>query len=218
MLLSCRVPQMLKVLILIPLPLLFAALSYPQQARKPPLVISNQSQQGAIVSFDLTNTSAKPVRADVITCAMKPANGQRGVVKVQQTAIYGLGADVLVPPAFHAGLTHHEQFRAATPNASGPCKLSVDYVLFTDGSSWGPDAQKSSQAIRAVLSGYNAAIMNLQTRLTQGGEESALQYIRGFQPGPDSGYNTALTRLQSKLKQSGADPVLRYIREFKPIR
>jgi hypothetical protein len=197
------------------LALLLVPASRAQQPAKSPLVISNVSQQGATVSFDLTNVSAKPIRADVIACAMKDPNGQPGAVTVQQTAIYGLGAEVLVPPAFDAGLTHHEQFNAAR-NARGHCALSVDYVLFTDGSGWGSDTGKS-QSIRAVISGYNTAVMNLQNKLKQRGANAVLEYIREFQPGANSGYNTALVRLRSRLKQGGTDSVLEYIREFKPI-
>jgi hypothetical protein len=156
-----------------------------QQSAKPPLVISNVSQQGATVSFDLANVSQKAIRADVIACTVQGGGEQGSAVTVQQTAIYGLGPDVFAAPGFDAGLTHHEQFGNIPRNATGhfnACTLSVDYVLFTNGKSWGPDTRKASLDIRGVISGYNEAIMGLQRKLNGGGADAVLQYIRQFKP------------------------------------
>jgi hypothetical protein len=152
---------------------------------KPPLVISNVSQQGSVMTFDLTNVSQKGIRADVIACTLSGANGQRQTVTLQQTAIYGLGPDVLAPLPFDAGVTHQEHFGGLPRNPNGqtePCALSVDYVLFTDGSAWGPDTRNASLDIRGVISGYDQAIMGLQRKLNQGGTDAVLQYIRQFKP------------------------------------
>jgi hypothetical protein len=156
-----------------------------QQSAKPPLVISNVSQQGATVSFDLTNASRKPIRADVIACTLRGETPHSAVLTVQQTSIYGLGPDLLVAPAFDVGLTHHEQFGGIPGSRSGKahsCSLSVDYVLFTDGTEWGPDTRNSSRAIRGVIAGYNRAVLGLQRKLQQNGADAVLQYIREFKP------------------------------------
>lgn len=207
----------LKPVVLLAFALFLGPVSVAQPPTKAPLVISNVSQQGATVSFDLTNTSPKPIRADVIACTLKGPNGQAGAVIIHQTAVYGLGADVLVPPAFDPGLTHHEQFTAAPRNATGRCALSVGYVLFADGSSWGSDTERSARAVRSIISGYNSAVTSLQKKLKESGADAVVEYIRDFQPGSTSGYNQAVIQLERKLKQSGAAPVLEYIRDFKPI-
>jgi hypothetical protein len=168
---------------------LLALISLPvcgaQQPGKPPLVISNVSQQGGTVSFDLTNTSQKPIRADVIACTVRGANPRSAALTVQQTSIYGLGPDLLVAPAFDAGLTHHEQFGSIPRSPGGrfdSCSLSADYVLFTDGTGWGPDTRNSSRAIRGAIAGYNRAVLGLQRKLQQSGSDAVLQYIREFKP------------------------------------
>jgi hypothetical protein len=163
--------------------ILLARSAFP--APKPPLAISNVSHQGTTVSFDLTNASPKPIRADVIACTLRGATPHSPVLTVQQTSIYGLGPDLLLVPAFDAGLTHHEQFGHIPRSPSGEarsCSLSVDYVLFTDGSGWGPDTQNSSRAIRGVIAGYNRAVLGLQGKLRQSGSNAVLQYIREFKP------------------------------------
>ncbi|HTV55028.1 MAG TPA: hypothetical protein VMI06_08930 [Terriglobia bacterium] len=156
-----------------------------QQPAKPPLVIASVSYQGGAVSFDLTNASQKPIRADVIACTLQAAKLHLAVLTVQQTSIYGLGPDLLVVPAFDPGLTHHEQFKGIPGSPIGQvrsCSLSVDYVLFTDGTGWGPDTRNSSRAIRGVIAGYNRAVLGLQRKLQQSGADAVLQYIREFKP------------------------------------
>ena len=150
-----------------------------------PLALSNVSQQGSTVSFDLTNISQKPIRADVIACAVRGTNRQPGAVTLQQTAVYGLGPDILAPLAFDAGVTHQEHLGGIPPTPRGQvdsCVLSIDYVLFTDGSAWGPDTRKASLDIRGVISGYNRAVMGLQRKLKAAGTDAVVQYIRQFKP------------------------------------
>jgi hypothetical protein len=172
-------------LTLLALMLLPVPLSCAQNPAKPPLVISSISQQAGTVSFDLTNASQKPIRADVIACTLGAGKPHAAVLTLQQTSIYGLGPDLLVAPGFDAGLTHHEQFGGIPRSAGGQirsCSLSVDYVLFKDGTGWGPDARNSSRAIRGVIAGYNRAILGLQRKLQQSGADAVLQYVREFEP------------------------------------
>lgn len=149
----------------------------------PPLKISNVSQKGPIISFDLTNVSRKTVRADAVACELRGANGQN-LGEMQQTAVYGLGPEMLAMP-FGGRMAHQEHFAEIPEGQNGhfdSCVLSVDYVLFTDGSAWGPDTRKASSDIRGIISGYDQALLELQKKLNANGADAVLQYIREFKP------------------------------------
>lgn len=149
----------------------------------PPLKISNVSQKGPVIAFDLTNVSRKTVRADAVACKLRGANGQTSG-DMQQTAVYGLGPEMLAMP-FRSGMAHQERFSGIPKDGNGQfdsCALSIDYVLFTDGSAWGPDRRKASVEIHGIISGYDQALIDLQQKLRTNGANVVLQYIRQFKP------------------------------------
>jgi hypothetical protein len=172
-----------RTLVLLAVTLLPPTLSGAQSPARPPLVVSRVTQKGSEVSFDLTNVSQKAVRADAITCELRGTHGQ-SLGELQQTAVYGLAPEIFAS-AFDAGLTHQERFGGIPANRNGQadsCALSVDYVLFTDGSTWGLDKRKASIKIRGIIAGYDQAVLQLQAQLNRTGADAVLQYIRQFKP------------------------------------
>jgi hypothetical protein len=48
-------------------------------------------------------------------------------------------------------------------------RISVDYVLFKDGSTWGPDAMKTSLKIAGILKGWQLSNSHLKEVMQTGG-------------------------------------------------
>lgn len=112
-----------------------------------PLLIRNVSAKGSMVQFDVSNVSAKDVRAYVVACRLTGTDGKAGGGVMSLTAVAGLTPLPSVPRSIVAGATFHGYIGGVPRNSRGvygSCRPTVDYVLFTDGSSWGPDTLKDS--------------------------------------------------------------------------
>jgi hypothetical protein len=158
-----------------------------QSSSSPPLVISNVVTSGAGtdagMSFDLTNASGKAIRAYIIAIDYFHATGAPGG-RGSFTGIRGM----LPPPqpdSFQAGEVIHQAIRSIPVESDGTpvkFKLSVDYVLFTDGSSWGPDTLKESREVLGFLSGHDQALFVLRDMVDQKGPEAVADYLKNFTP------------------------------------
>jgi len=56
--------------------------------------------------------------------------------------------------------------------------LSIDFILFEDGSKWGPDTQKGSLKIEGVMQGWASAFTYLDRLLKESGSEKVINTIR----------------------------------------
>jgi hypothetical protein len=158
-----------------------------QSSSSPPLVISNVVTSGAgtdmRITYDLANTSGKAIRAYVIAIDYTHATGAPGG-RFSLTGIRGM----LAPPqpdSLQAGEVVHQTVRHIPLESDGTplgFKLSVDYVLFTDGSWWGPDTLKESRQVLGTLSGHDQALFVLKDILDQQGPDAVADYLKNFTP------------------------------------
>jgi hypothetical protein len=69
-----------------------------------------------------------------------------------------------------------EKLTAAT------ARVSVDYVVFEDKSSWGPDTEKMGPAIRAEINGARAERARLKRLLREGGSGKVVDDLQRPEP------------------------------------
>src|SRR5262245_25289914 len=60
-----------------------------------------------------------------------------------------------------------------------PLQVSIDYVEFTDGSSWGGDSCHSVEFLAGERAGGDAAIKLLRNMLKEQGDQAVIETIRG---------------------------------------
>jgi hypothetical protein len=89
--------------------------------------------------------------------------------------------------------------------------FEVDYVEFTDGSTWGADACRTSEYLAGARAGAAAAVVRLLGLLAGGGPEIVTRAVKdeleGF--GPDAVMNEAV---RLGLAKRGPDGVLRAVK------
>lgn len=61
-------------------------------------------------------------------------------------------------------------------------RLIVEYVLFTDGSSWGPDSKGQAGHINGVIQGRRATIALLKRIMETQGVRAVEEILRAEQP------------------------------------
>lgn len=61
-------------------------------------------------------------------------------------------------------------------------RATVDYVLFADGSSWGPDSKKQSLYIRGVIQGRRVTVAELKRTMETQGIRAVEEFLKAEQP------------------------------------
>lgn len=135
------------------------------------------TSDGAKARLRLVNRSAKNVRGYVILSEFLDSDGK---VYMDATQIR------LHPPhrphrihSFNAGESWTEEFKL--PLANGRVvnhTVALDYVLFEDGTSWGPDSRHLSFKIMGILEGFRVERLRLQQLYQQGGAQAVLEDLR----------------------------------------
>jgi len=172
--------------------LLLAAMFWPgagwqatgtQPAQAGPVRLSkpvvSELERYATLSFDLTNTSSKTIAGcNVLTKILK----QGKVV-----AEYGYaGLDLAGVGNMRPGRVLRVELYISKEEARGlaesDIKMTVDYVVFEDKSSWGPDTQTLGRAINAEISGARAERRRLKTLLKQHGAQKVVEELERPDP------------------------------------
>lgn len=117
-----------------------------------PLVVKNPQilnhPLGSQVAFEITNNGAKPISAyAVVIEVMKDGK------KVRTFTELGIATK---NKAFNPGVTKLRKGFGLGPGPTPEYKVIVDYVKFTDGTSWGPNTYRSSGRIEDFLQGYHS--------------------------------------------------------------
>lgn len=150
-------------------------------AQAPPVTIAETSakagERGVAVSLALSNNGGKPIQAYSFVCEHLDGKG-KVVSKSTQSAIRGLDLDE--PPVYAPDETWTAQVTVPLDSTGYPLRYrtALDYVLFQDGSTWGPDALKTSTHVRAVRMGANLERKRLQQILLRRGEKAVLDELR----------------------------------------
>lgn len=157
-----------------------------------PILISvfnteNSDRTFQTVNYSIQNVSQKPILSYTLV-----GNG-KGVGKII-TSSY-------ISKLFQPQAVNFEQFYEERANIRPESKLSlsIDYVLFADGSSWGEDERKTSEQIIQYIAGRKAAVEYFRKLIEKNDREvlSKLfeQDIVEFQvPIPDSKMDEMLQR------------------------
>lgn len=144
-----------------------------QLAETPPPILTLQPQMGTPlvmsaprivggdeeykeVAFDLINVSDKPIRA----YAIKQDVEVEGIPRSRSVLFINL--DLTNSPMLQINqlITEGDTFDLI-PSKEAHVSLSIDYVEFSDGTSWGPDSAKSAER----SAGQRAAMLVLSKRL-----------------------------------------------------
>lgn len=171
--------------------------------------IDNSNESYQTVSYAAQNLSSKKIRAYVLVHADETEAG---------------GASIQFFESFDAGKTIQSSFFEEQVNIKTNSKilLSVDYVEFSDGSSWGKDVQQQSEYIaghyegrkiavkqvKDLLKNKNAVLELMQQQLTEITPPSIdNKKSDRWQRGLIAGYRTLLTRLQITYETQGAEAI-----------
>lgn len=106
------------------------------------------------VNVKLRNESGKGVRAYTLILRFTQNDGKPGL-RLFQNHVLGLGNAVLrerQPGEVWSDEWRLPRFKGTQPVP--PFTIDVDYVLFTDGSSAGPDREKQSLKIDGMITGF----------------------------------------------------------------
>lgn len=147
--------------------------------KEQPLAIKSVGTDPTNFSYTVTNVSGKDVRAYTLSIKFIDINGAV-VSSNNKTAIRGLGpggATVYKPGEIMAGNLGRLRVSGGIRAYAG----TLDYVLFADGTSWGPDKFKTSLEIQGMLNGRRAALEGLKDMLARQGPDAVVTYLNGNQ-------------------------------------
>jgi hypothetical protein len=114
------------------------------------------------VLLAVENVSAKPISAYSIGCKV--------TVWGEEVVTPGVGASAIAPVAV---LNPGDRRGAGVPNPErSPVQVWVDFVEFTDGTTWGPDATKYSEHLAGRRAGVRAEADRLRELLKAGGGQA----------------------------------------------
>ena len=111
----------------------------------------------------VVNVSGKDV---IAYCIVVRCAGQEKGCQVVHTTVAGMTSN---PPGDLLRAGNVLEHRGGLPSGSGGWISSVDYVLFADGSAWGPDTMKRSLYVDGVMKSRRGIYLRLGSILqTQG--------------------------------------------------
>lgn len=156
------------------------ALLLGQQPVAPPIAISSAqlSPTDGSVVLTLSNQAAKKIRAYVLKLEFPDKAG--GVAfRGSEMRLTGLG-----PPPARDGFAPNETWTHKIRLAAAPHVVpgvTVDYVVFSDGSTSGIDSMGQAQKIRGVEEGWSTAVANLKRLLNEEGPQAVVDYLNRVQ-------------------------------------
>lgn len=165
------------------------------------------------ITFDLLNTSAKSIRAYSLT-----GSNHRGVSKMRTT--------FRVRNLIYPGESVQDEWFEVSENLSGnePYSLTVDYVSYSDGTSWGADTQGQSETIAGYFAGQAKAVKAIRIYLDDRQLSAITDLIKlqqsagvpidvdstrnaKWQTGFRDGYNGVLSHLRFALEKEGTSGI-----------
>lgn len=148
--------------------------SIPKVTIKPqpdsPLTISGvkvdvTSHDEPLINFHTTNVSYKAVRAYAILKTQNIEESQTGEIQLNHMTTLG---SMLYPTHSKADMSPADESNVV---------LSIDFVEFADGTTWGDDTFKSKERLAGQRAGARAAKEHLLRALKEGGPEAVLDAI-----------------------------------------
>jgi hypothetical protein len=149
-----------------------------------PILLLDQAVEttlsGARLPVELVNQSSKSIRGYVVLAVFRDSRGETIGFRTQ-TRVH--------PPhlphhghSFEPGRSWMEEVAIPLENGN-PVRhtLTVDYVLFEDGTSWGADSQRQSLKIQGVLSGFQSERARLRRLLSESGTQAVIEDLEQTQ-------------------------------------
>jgi hypothetical protein len=154
-----------------------AALVLGQSSSTAPLVVVATHGTGATLELSMTNNSGKEIVASVVLVLFKTPKGSQIQAADVEDRTLRPGGSPLAPGV-------RATAEVSIPTQSGVelpmTETQVDYLLFSDGTSWGPDAAHLSLQIKGTRSGWAKAYRHLNATLTQQGKDAVVGEIQGY--------------------------------------
>lgn len=179
-----------------------------------PLAISSintvsSNPQQPVFSYEVINSGDKPVSAYAIRHDVTVGNGQSSGVTL--TTLWSLNT-LLYPHA-----SNPEDFRGRSYGAEvSKVVLSVDFVEFIDGTTWGQDTFKMSEKVAGNRAGGRAVLNKLRDKSSTRGLTAVLEAINGeimiaprtdksqlWKDAFEEGIKTVRVRLQNANRKGG---------------
>lgn len=118
-------------------------------------------------TYTITNVSNKPIRAYAIKESVAFGSGKAHATGVDLSHLPSLS--LLLQP--HQSRTLHNAGSSKYTQPVSELILSVDFIEFTDGSTWGDDSFHSAQRLAGRRAGGRAAVKKFRERLKTGGPD-----------------------------------------------
>jgi hypothetical protein len=175
------------------------------------------------IAFDLINVSDKPIRAYAIKQEVEVAG-----TSPSGTALF-INLDLTNSPRLQVNqLTTTFNTFDLIPSKEAHVSLSIDYVEFSDGTSWGPDSNKSADCSAGQRAAMLALSKRLRSFLSAGNPDEVMSAIEtgaaSIEPPADrsdewkGGFRLARNSIMSHLKRTqakgGLNQVERELRRF----
>ena len=144
------------------------------------IVIEQPALPGRPVRYTLTNHSHKPILGAVVAVMFYDANGARQIGPAEITAMSLVNSDPPLAPGAVKNVAINQSFVVGRGQHQAPptrSELRLDYVLYQDGTHWGPDSTHSGARIPAMRLGASLELDQMRQLLQQGGAAALLQHI-----------------------------------------
>lgn len=150
-----------------------AVLGHAQEAESGPLRLEwrlTGPLDGQTLVWKVTNVSA----ADVVGYSLRVECGGPEQCVFSRNELWVSAK----PPQDRLRPQESREQQRGVPIKGGAAKVTVDYVLFADGSGWGADRGGQSLWLRGTFSGWKQAHARLRNLLATGGAEAVVQALK----------------------------------------
>lgn len=174
--------------------------------------------------YTITNIKDKSIRAYAIKEDIRLGDGQAGTSGVDLSHLPSL--KLLLQPSQSRLISADNSSKYTQPVRE--IILSVDFVEFSDGSTWGNDLFNSAQRLAGQRAGGKAALKRFRERLKTGGPDSLTDAIiqddviqsdnqvssQDWQEGFQTGIGIVRNRLKEAKRKGGAEVIKELERPF----
>lgn len=132
---------------------------------------------GVTARLELVNQSTKTVRGYVVLVEFQDSSGETGFYTTL-TRVH--------PPHLPHGVHSFEPGESWTHDLAVPLEngnpvsrtLTMDHVVFEDGTTWGPDTERQSLKIQGLLNGFQAERSRLRRLLSEKGVQAVVEDLQ----------------------------------------
>jgi hypothetical protein len=183
--------------------------------------VDNSAESYQIINFTIQNVSSKNIRAYVTLNSFEKSGGASGI----STSIFD-------KPFEPRNITQDSHTEArANIHSTDKLYLTLDYVEFDDGSSWGKDSEKQSEYIAGTFEGQRNAVIQIKDLLIAQNKNALSDFLKQqpdavkppvdeskgtekWRRGFSSGYKSILFRLKIAYEKNGVEAVAQKLEDM----